>query len=123
LKAFAGNTNAALNMGFNLMIMKSYLSYDSPKIEDVLEGLNHAIVALYPYTQFHHVCHDMYMKVVGGDLTREEEEAKETRSEVLNSILSLKVGLTARAEDRSTLIFEANGGILRQDLFMRQSPQ
>jgi hypothetical protein len=31
-------------------------------------------VALYPYTQFHDVCQDMYIKVIGGDLTREEEE-------------------------------------------------
>jgi hypothetical protein len=72
-EAFAGNTNAALNMGFNLMMIKAYLSYDPPKIEDVLKGIDHAIEALYPYTQFHHVCHDMYIKVVGGDLTLEEE--------------------------------------------------
>jgi hypothetical protein len=38
------------------------------------KGIDHAIHALYPYTQFHDVCHDMYMKVVGGDLTLEEEE-------------------------------------------------
>ena len=73
-EAFAGNTNAALNMGFNLMIMKGYLLYDPPKVEEVIKGIEHAIVALYPYTQFHDVCHDMYMKVIGGDLTREEEE-------------------------------------------------
>ena len=72
--AYLGDTNAALNMGFNLMAIKSHLSCDPPKIDEVLEGIDHAIEALYPYTQFHHVCHDMYMKVVGGDLTREEEE-------------------------------------------------
>jgi hypothetical protein len=36
--------------------------------------IDHAIKALYPYTQFHDLCHDMYIKVVGGDLTLEEEE-------------------------------------------------
>ena len=72
--AYLGDTNAALNMGFNLMAIKSHLSCDPPKVDEVLEGIDHAIEALYPYTQFHHVCHDMYMKVVGGDLTREEED-------------------------------------------------
>lgn len=71
---YEGNTDAALNMGFNLMVMKSYLSYEPAKIQEVLEGIDHALEALYPYTQFHHVCHDMYIKVVGGDLTLEEEE-------------------------------------------------
>jgi hypothetical protein len=61
-------------MGFNLMMIKAYLSYDPPKIEEVLKGIDHAIVALYPYTQFHDVCQDMYIKVIGGDLTLEEEE-------------------------------------------------
>ena len=72
--AYEGHTNAALNMGFNLMIIKGYLSLDPPKIEEVLKGIDHAIHALYPYTQFHDVCQDMYIKVIGGDLTREEEE-------------------------------------------------
>jgi hypothetical protein len=73
-EAYHGNTNAALNMAFNLMVMKGYLSYDPPKIREVLDGINHAIHALYPYTQFHDVCQDMYIKVIGGDLTLEEEE-------------------------------------------------
>ena len=62
-EALAGNTNAALNMGFNLMAIKGYLSYDPPKIEEVLEGIDHAIEALITTS-----------KVVGGDLTLEEEE-------------------------------------------------
>ena len=73
-EAYEGNTHAALNMAFNLMAMKGYLSYDPPKIEEVLEGIDHAIEALYPYTQFHHVCHGAYMKLIGGEMTQEEEE-------------------------------------------------
>jgi hypothetical protein len=72
--AYKGNHSAALNMGFCLMVIKGYLSYDPPKIEAVLKGLDHAILALYPYTQFHDVCHDMYIKVIDGSLTLEEEE-------------------------------------------------
>ena len=37
--AYEGHTNAALNMAFNLMVMKGYLSYDPPKIEAVLKGM------------------------------------------------------------------------------------
>jgi hypothetical protein len=37
-------------------------------------GLERAIEALYPHTQFHQMCHDMFLKVVGGELTLEEEE-------------------------------------------------
>ena len=43
--AYQGNTNVALNMAFNLMVMKGYLSYDPPKIEEVLKGIDHAIHA------------------------------------------------------------------------------
>ena len=71
---FKGNTHAALNMGFNLMVIKAYLIFEPPRIQEILDGIDHAIVALYPYTQFHDVCHDMYIKVIGGDLTLEEEE-------------------------------------------------
>jgi hypothetical protein len=73
-EAYAGNTNAALNMGFNLMVLLSYLKVEPLKIQEAIEGIEHGLEALYPYTQFHEVCHDMYMKVVGGDLTLEEEE-------------------------------------------------
>src|SRR6185503_18657643 len=72
--AYDGHTSAALSMGFCLMVMKGYLSYDPPKIEEVLDGLDHAIEALYPYTQFHDVCRGMYLKVIGGKLTLEEEQ-------------------------------------------------
>jgi hypothetical protein len=61
-------------MGFCLTVIKAYLSYDPPKVEDVLKGIDHAVLALYPYTQFHDVCHEMYIKVIGGELTLEEEE-------------------------------------------------
>jgi hypothetical protein len=73
-EAYKGNTNAALNMGFNLIVLLSYLKVEPLQMEAAIEGLEHGLEALYPYTQFHEVCHDMYIKVVGGDLTLEEEE-------------------------------------------------
>jgi hypothetical protein len=71
---YKGNTDAALNMGFNLMVLLSYLKVEPLQIQEAVEGLEHGLEALYPYTQFHDVCHDMYIKVVGGDLTLEEEQ-------------------------------------------------
>lgn len=73
-EAYRGNTDAALNMGFNLMILLSYLKVEPLLIQEAIEGLERGIEVLYPYTQFHNVCHQMYRKVIGGELTREEEE-------------------------------------------------
>ena len=73
-EAYKGHTDAALNMGYNLVVLMSYLKVEPLLIEEALEGLARAIEALYPYTQFHDVCHDMYLKVIGGELTLEEEE-------------------------------------------------
>jgi hypothetical protein len=73
-EAYKGHPDAALNMGYNLVVLASYLKVEPLLIEEALEGLERAIEALYPYTQFHGVCHNMYLKVVGGKLTLEEEE-------------------------------------------------
>ena len=70
-EAYKGNPGAALMMGFNLMVLKDCIALD-PLVAE--EAIDRAIEALYPYTQFHEVCHDMYIKVVGGDLTVQEEE-------------------------------------------------
>lgn len=61
-------------LAFNLTVLLSYLVCEPLEIELAVEGLERAIDALYPHTQFHQMCHDMYLKVVGGELTREEEE-------------------------------------------------
>ena len=71
---YAGQTGAALMLGFNLTVLLSYLTVEPLEIELAVEGLERAIEALYPHTQFHQMCHDMYLKVVGGELTLEEEE-------------------------------------------------
>ena len=71
---YAGQTGAALMLGFNLTVLLSYLTDEPPEIESAVVGLERAIEALYPHTQFHQMCHDMFLKVVGGELTLEEEE-------------------------------------------------
>ena len=73
-EAYKGNTDAALDMGYNLCVLLSYLKVEPLLIEEAIDGLETAIEVLYPYTQFHQVCHDMYRKVIGGELTLEEEQ-------------------------------------------------
>jgi hypothetical protein len=43
-------------------------------VEVATDAIDRGIEAIFPYTQFHGVCHDMYLKVIGGELTLEEEE-------------------------------------------------
>lgn len=73
-EAYKGRTDAALNMGYNLVVLLSYLKFEPLLIDEAIEGLETAIVVLYQHTQFNQVCHEMYRKVIGGELTREEEE-------------------------------------------------
>ena len=56
------------------MILLSYLKVEPLLIDEAIEGLERAIEAMYPHTEFHQVCHEIYLKVVGGKLTLEEEE-------------------------------------------------
>jgi hypothetical protein len=44
-------------------------------LDEAMEALACAVEVLFPYTQFHGVCEDMYLKLCGGKLTLEEEEA------------------------------------------------
>ena len=43
-------------------------------VETATAAIDRGIEALFPYTQFHGVCHEMYIKVIGGELTLEEED-------------------------------------------------
>ena len=72
--AYKGYPGAALMMGFNLMVLKPYVSVEPLQLDKALEGIERAIEVLYPFTQFHEMCHDMYVKLISGDLTVEEEE-------------------------------------------------
>ena len=58
----------------NLTILASHVGVEPRMIDEAMAALKCAVEVLYPYTQFHGVCHDIYLKVVGGKLTLEEEE-------------------------------------------------
>ena len=73
-EAYKGHPDAALNLGYNLVVLLSYLRVEPLMIVEAIEGIELAIMAVYPHTQFHEVCHGMYRKTIGGELTLEEEE-------------------------------------------------
>ena len=75
LEAYEGNPGSALMLGFHLTVLLSYLKVEPLKIQEAVEGIERGLETLYPHTQFNHVCHEMFLKVVGGKLTVEEEEA------------------------------------------------
>jgi len=71
---YEGNPGAALRLGFNLMVLKSYLAVEPLKIQAAIEGIDRGIEALFPHTQFREVSYDLFLKVVEGRLTLEEEQ-------------------------------------------------
>ena len=71
---YAGHTEAALMLGYNLVVLLSYIKVEPLEIDAAAEALERAITVLYQHTQFHEVCNEMYRKVIGGKLTLEEEE-------------------------------------------------
>src|SRR5215208_7326062 len=71
---YDGKPGAALSLGFNLMIMQAYLAVAPLKIQEVIEGLDSAMEVLFPYTEFHKVSYDLFVRLAAGKLTREEEQ-------------------------------------------------
>lgn len=74
LEPYKDNPGAALSLGFNLMILRSYLSVEPLKIEDAIKGIDLALEVLFPHTEFHIVSFDYFLKVIEGKLTVEQEQ-------------------------------------------------
>jgi hypothetical protein len=68
------NPGAALRLGFHLMILKSYLAVNPIKIQAAIEGLDNALAVLFPYTEIHEFSFDLFVKVINGTLTVDEEQ-------------------------------------------------
>ena len=68
------DNRATLTLSFNLMVLKAYLAVEPLQLEEALEGLDRAIEAIYPYTQFHRVSYKLFRNVVEGKMTIEQEE-------------------------------------------------
>src|SRR4051812_20094840 len=71
---YGADSSAALTLSFNLMVLKAYLAVEPLQLEEALEGLDRALEAIYPYTQFHRVSYKLFRNVVEGKMTLEQEE-------------------------------------------------
>ena len=71
---YYGEPAAALSLGVNLMILRSYLSVMPIKISESVEALDRAMNVLFPFTQFHEFSFDLFVRFADGKLTMEEEE-------------------------------------------------
>lgn len=74
---YLGNHSAALTLGFNLMVLKAYLSIAPLKIEEAIKGIDRAMDVLFPYTDFHEVSYVLFRRLSEGKLSREEEKILE----------------------------------------------
>lgn len=52
--AYDRHPGAALDLGFNIMVMKAFLLIEPPKLAEVIEGLDKAMEVLFYNSQFHH---------------------------------------------------------------------
>ena len=71
---YEGKPYAALQLGFNFAVLRTHLEGQLFKSPPVIEALDMAMEALFPYTEFHDASFDLFVRLTEGRLTREEEE-------------------------------------------------
>ena len=72
--AFEGFPGQALTLGFNLTVLKSYLTIEPPKIQEAIDSLDWAMEILFQHTQFHEIAYKLFHRLIQGQLSLEEEE-------------------------------------------------
>lgn len=65
---------SALSLGFKLARLRLYLDAQLIKPSPVMEALDLAMKALFPYTGFHKASFDLFLKFMDGKLTFDEEQ-------------------------------------------------
>ena len=73
-KPYEVDPDAALSLGFNLAELRTHLDSLLIKPRPVMEALDRALEALFPFTGFHHASFDLFMRLMEGKLTFEEEQ-------------------------------------------------
>jgi len=71
---YEGNPRAALNLGFKIGILRAYLDAQTIKARPAIEALDLAMEMLFPYTEFHEVSFDLFVRLAESRLTFEEEQ-------------------------------------------------
>jgi hypothetical protein len=71
---YEGKPSAALNLGFNLAVLRIELDSLLIKSQPVIDALDLAMEVLFPYTSFHDTSFDLFIRLTQGKLTRDEEQ-------------------------------------------------
>ena len=71
---FEGHTYAALKLSLTLARLRIYLDGQLFKSRPVMDALDEAMEVLFPYTEFHEVSLELFVRFTEGKLTLEEEE-------------------------------------------------
>ena len=71
---FEGAGYSVIRMGFNIRTLRKYLDTQVFKPRPVMEALDLAMEVLFPFTAFHKVSFDLFLKYTDGELTFEEEQ-------------------------------------------------
>ena len=73
-QVYAGHPVAALTLAYQLIAIKQSLQQGKKGIPDAIAGLDLAIDALYPHTDFHKMAHKFYHRTIEGNLNPKQEE-------------------------------------------------
>jgi hypothetical protein len=74
LKLYKGNPISALLLAHQLMAIKQCVQRGRKGIPDAVAGLELAIDALYPNTDFHNVAHKLFLRRLEGRMKPDQEE-------------------------------------------------
>ena len=71
---YRGNPYAVLRLGFNLAMLRTYLDAQTIKAREVIKALDLAMEVLFPYSDFHAVSFDLFIRLTESRLTFDEEQ-------------------------------------------------
>ena len=71
---YEGRPYEALSLGFNLAALRIELDGMLIKSQPVIDSLDTAMEALFPYTDFHDTSFDLFIRLTEGKLTLDEEQ-------------------------------------------------
>lgn len=71
---YRGRSISALALAYQLIAIKQSLQRGRRGIPDAVAGLDLAIDALFPHTDFHKVGHKFYLHTIESNLTPKQEE-------------------------------------------------
>ena len=74
LQVYAGHPVPALTLAYQLIEIKQSLKRGQKGIPDAIAGLDLAVEALYPHTDFHKMGRTFFQRTIEGTLKPEQEE-------------------------------------------------